>query len=104
MEADNSQYIAKLQDATTKLQKFSKDQGSILDAMGDGFKDLAGAIGAALSVDKLTDFISSTIEGNASLQKFSEASGIAVEDLSALSSAAAATGLTQTSSATQSKN
>lgn len=95
MQADNSQYVAKLADATNKLNKFAKDQQSALDAITDKFTDFAVSLGAAFSVDKLSEFVSSTLEGNASLQKFSESSGIAVEDLSALGSAAAGAGLSQ---------
>jgi hypothetical protein len=95
MQADNSQYVAKLQESTNKLEKFQKEQESALDEIGKKFKELAGELAGAFTVDKIVEFIASTLESNASLQKFSQSSGIAVEDLSALSSAAAGAGLSQ---------
>ena len=88
MQADNSQYVKALDQATTKLQKFSADQGKIFD-------DIASKLAAAFSIDALVEFSESAIESAASLDKLSQAAGISVESLSSLRLAAAAGGLSQ---------
>lgn len=87
MQADNSQYIKALDQATSKLSKFQKDQESILN-------DIFQKFAAAFTVDKILDFSIGAIEAQASLQKFSQEAGVSVEQLSGLSLAAAASGLT----------
>jgi hypothetical protein len=86
LQADNSQYIKSLDQATSKLLKFSSDQNAI-------FSDIAQKIAAVFTVDKLVEFSASTIEAAASMSHFSESTGIAVESLSGLQFAAAASGV-----------
>jgi hypothetical protein len=86
MQADNSSYIKALDQATSKLSAFQKDQESLLSGLADKFA-------AAFSIGALVDFSASSIESEANLQKMSEAAGISVENLSALSLAGAASGL-----------
>jgi hypothetical protein len=88
MQADNSQYIKALDQATAKLSKFSKDQSDLLG-------DLAAKFAAAFTIDKLVGFTEASIEAEASLAHLSESAGISVESLSALRLAAAASGIGQ---------
>ena len=88
MQADNSQYIKALDQATTKLQKFSKDQNDLLSG-------LAGSFVGALSVGAIADFAAKSIESAASLDRMSQSAGVSVESLSSLKLAAAASGLSQ---------
>jgi hypothetical protein len=88
MQADNSQYVKALDQATTKLSKFAKDQEDILGS-------LAGKFAAALSVGGLAAFTASSLENAASLDRMSQSAGVSVEALSSLKLAAAASGLTQ---------
>jgi hypothetical protein len=88
MQADNSQYVKALDQATTKLQKFSADQGKIFD-------DIASKIGAAFTIGALVDFSASVLESASSLERLSQSAGISVESLSSLRLAAAAGGLSQ---------
>jgi hypothetical protein len=86
LQADNSQYMAALDQATGKLAKFSKDQSDLLGG-------LAQKLGAAFTIDRLVEFSASTLEAAADLSRMSQSSGIAVEDLSALEFAARASGV-----------
>lgn len=86
MQADNSQYIKALDQATKKLSQFSKDQDDLL-------KDIGNAFVGAFSIDKLVDFTESAIEGAAGIEKLSQASGVAVESLSSLTIAMAGSGV-----------
>lgn len=86
MQADNSAYVKALDQATSKLQKFSKDQSELL-------LEVAGKFAAAFSVEKILEFTKSSIEAEASLDKLSQSAGISVESLSSLKLAAAASGL-----------
>jgi hypothetical protein len=88
LQADNSQYIKALDQATGKLSKFSKDQESLLG-------DLANKFAAAFTIDKLIEFSVGAIESAASLEKLSQAAGVSVEELSSLRLAAAASGISQ---------
>lgn len=86
LTADASSYTATFQAATDALSKFAKDQQKYLE-------DIAGALIGAFSVDKLVEFAKSTIDASAELQNFSQSTGIAVEQLSALQFAAKASGV-----------
>lgn len=88
MQADNSQYVKALDQATQRLSKFQKDQEGLLG-------DLAQKFAAAFTIDKILAFTESAIESQASLAKFSQIAGVSVENLSGLSAAFAAAGLTQ---------
>jgi hypothetical protein len=88
LQADNSQYIKALDQATGKLDKFSKDQDAILES-------IAGKFAAALSVGALAEFTASSLESAASLDRLSQSAGVSVESLSSLKLAAAAAGLDQ---------
>ena len=86
MQADNSEYIKGLDQATAKLSQFSKDQSDMLGSLAE---KLAGAF----TVGAIVEFTASAIEGAASMERMSESTGIAVEALSGLRLAAAASGL-----------
>jgi hypothetical protein len=88
MQADNSQYIKALDQATGKLQSFAKDQNEALAG-------LAEKIGEAFAVDKIVEFAASSIESAASLERLSQSAGVSVESLSAMRLAATASGLSQ---------
>jgi hypothetical protein len=88
LQADNSQYIKALDQATGKLQKFQQDQNDLLSGIADKFA-------AALSVDALVEFSAHAIESAASLERLSQSAGIGVESLSSLRLAAAAAGIDQ---------
>jgi hypothetical protein len=96
MQADNSQYVKALDQATQKLSKFAKDQDDLLSGLADKFA-------AALSVGALTEFAASSIESAASLARLSQSAGVSVESLSSLRLAAAASGLSQDDLATSLK-
>ena len=95
MQADNSQYIKALEQATGKLEKFEKEQEGALSEIKEQFAEIGGKIAAAFTVDKLIEFTSEAIESAASLEKMSQSTGIGVEALGALRLAAAASGLSQ---------
>jgi len=95
MQADNSQYIKALDQATGKLNKFAHDQEGLVHEIGEKFSEFVAEFAAAFTIDKLVEFTASAIESAASLEKLSQASGISVESLSSLRLAAAASGLTQ---------
>lgn len=86
MQADNSQYIKALDQANSKLQKFAKDQSTMLD-------DLAKKFAAAFTIDKIVEFSAGAIEGAAQLAKFSQSAGISVETLGSLQVAMAGSGV-----------
>jgi hypothetical protein len=88
MQADNSQYIKALDQATSKLQSFSKDSNEALAGLAD-------KIGSAFAVGKIAEFAASSIESAASLERLSQSAGVSVEGLSAMTLAAAASGLSQ---------
>lgn len=95
MQADNSAYVKALDQATAKLDKFHKNQTSLLDQMGEKFRGLAGDIVAGFAVDKILEFSIGAIEAEASLAKLSQMAGVSVETLSGLGFAAAAVGISQ---------
>ncbi len=88
LQADNSQYIKALDQATGKLSKFQKEQNDLL-------KDLAGDFAGALSIGAFVEFADHAIESAASLDKLSQSAGVSVEELSSLRLAAAASGISQ---------
>ena len=88
MQADNSQYVKALDQATQQLNKFAKDQESALEG-------LAETIGEVFAADKLLEFAASSIESAASLEKLSQSAGVSVEALGGLQLAFAASGLSQ---------
>jgi hypothetical protein len=88
MQADNSQYIKALDQATSKLSSFSKDVKAQLE-------DLADTFAAAFSVGALAEFADHAIESAASLEQMSQAAGVSVESLSSLRLAFAAGNLSQ---------
>lgn len=93
MQADNSQYVKALDQATSKLTKFQKDQESLFDKIGDKLRDIAGDLVAAFTVDKIIEFSVGAIEAQASLAKLSQELGVSVEKLSEMNLAFAAGGL-----------
>ena len=95
MQADNSQYIKALDQATTKLNKFAKDQGSAFEDLKGSFVSLGEKIAEAFAIEKIIEFGVATIESLASLEKMSQSAGIAVEELSSLRLAFAAGGISQ---------
>lgn len=86
MQADNSQYVKALDQATAKLAKFQRDQESMLGGLAEKFV-------ALFTIDKLVEFTASAIENAASLEKISQQAGATVEEISSLSLAFAAAGL-----------
>ena len=88
MQADNSAYVKALDQATQRLNSFSKEQDEALGKLGE-------KIAEAFAIDKIVEFGVSTIESLASLDKMSQSAGIAVEELSSLRLAAAASGISQ---------
>lgn len=86
LELQSAKYQQGFDQATARLNKFHKDTGDTLGKIGDLF---AGA----LSADAILHFADSTINAAADLENFSKASGIAVEQLSALQFAAKAGGV-----------
>lgn len=88
MQADNSEYIKALDQATGKLSKFAKDQDDLLGGLAEKFA-------AAFSIGALVEFTASAIESAASLERMSQSAGVSVEALSSLRLAAAASGLSQ---------
>ena len=95
MQADNSQYVKKLEESTAKLEKFAKEGESALGSIKEQFADIGAKLAAAFTVDKLIEFSSEAIESAASLEKLSQMTGIGVESLGSLRLAAAASGLSQ---------
>lgn len=88
MQADNSEYVKALDQATKRLGSFQKEQNEALEKLGE-------KIAEAFAIDKIVEFGVSTIESLASLDKMSQSAGIAVEELSSLRLAAAASGISQ---------
>jgi len=86
MQADNSEYIKGIEQATSRLSKFSKDQDDLLKGMGEKLVE-------AFTVAAIVEFTKSAVEGAAGMERMSESTGIAVEALSSLRLAAAASGL-----------
>jgi hypothetical protein len=86
LQADNSQYIKALDQATQKLSKFQKDQDALLGSIAD-------KVAAAFTIDKLVQFGSATLELEGQLQQFSQQTGVSVEQMSGLQFAAASTGV-----------
>ena len=86
MQADNSEYIKGLEQATSKLSQFAKDQDDLLGGLAD-------KLAAGFSIGAIVEFTKSSFEGAAAIERMSESTGIAVEALSSLRLAAAASGL-----------
>lgn len=86
LELQSAKYLAGMDQATARLNKFHKDTG-------EGLKGIADLFAGALSADAILEFAKTTIEASSNLSDFSKASGIAVEQLSALQFAARAGGV-----------
>ena len=86
MQADNSQYIKALDQATGRLNKFQSEQNKALG-------ELAAKFAEAFAIEKIVEFGMKAIESAASLERFSESTGISTEALSSLKLAAAASGM-----------
>jgi hypothetical protein len=86
MQADNSQYIKALDQATSKLNKFSKDQSDLLG-------DIAKKFAAAFTVEKIAEFSASAIESAAQLSRFAQSAGVSAETLGALQVTMAGSGV-----------
>jgi len=93
MQADNSQYIKALDQASAKLNKFAHDQENAFTQLKDQFVELGAKFAAGFAVEKLIEFTASSIESAAALERLSQTTGISTESLSALRLAAAASGL-----------
>jgi hypothetical protein len=93
MQADNSQYIKALDQATGKLSKFAKDQEDAFSQLKDQFAELGAQFAAGFALDKIIEFTASSIESAAALDRLSQTTGISTESLSTLRLAAAASGL-----------
>jgi hypothetical protein len=93
MQADNSAYVKALDQATSKLNKFSKDQHSLVSEIGDKFKEFATRFAEAFALEKIVEFSAGAIEGAASLEKFSQSAGVSVEELGSLQIAMAGSGV-----------
>lgn len=88
LEAETSKYQAGLNASAKQLQEF---QNKVKDAL----EDIRNQFIAVFTVDKITEFIESTVESAAALQKLSEQAGVGVAQLSALGLAAASAGISQ---------
>lgn len=86
LELQSARYQQGFDQATARLNRFHKDTG-------DSLKKIAELFATALSVEAVLSFAESTINAAADLENFSKASGIAVEQLSALQFAAKAGGV-----------
>lgn len=86
LELQSARYQQGFDQATARLNRFHKETSDSLHKIADLF---AGA----LSADAVLSFAESTIKASADLEQFSKASGIAVEQLSALQFAAKAGGV-----------
>lgn len=86
LEAQSAAYDAKLDQATAKLRSFHK-------STNDTIKDLAGTIAGLVSLGALANFGEKILENAVTLQRLSEASGVAVEALSKLQFAASQSGV-----------
>lgn len=86
LEAEIGKYSEKLDTAERQLKKFSKSADNILG-------NLAGSVAAYFTVDKLIDWGQHILQNADHLAKFSQSTGIAVEDLSRLDYALKASGV-----------
>ncbi|HXI99560.1 MAG TPA: phage tail tape measure protein, partial [Gemmatimonadaceae bacterium] len=93
MQADNSQYIKALDQATAKLNKFAHEQENAFTQLKDQFVELGAKFAAGFAIEKIIEFTASSIESAAALERLSQTTGISTESLSALRLAAAASGL-----------
>lgn len=103
MQADNSQYIKALDQASAKLKKYSDDTNSLFSQIKDSVGDLAGTFAAAFATDKIVEFSAAAIEAQASIAKMSQETGISVDKLSTLNLAFAENGLSADQTATAMK-
>lgn len=88
LEAETSQYQTQLAAATKQLADFQS-------SVGQSVKAITETLGEAFAVDKIEDFIQSSVESAASLQKLSEEVGVSVDQLSAFGAVAAQAGVGQ---------
>lgn len=86
LELQSQRYQQGFDQATARLNRFHKETSDSLKKIGELFA-------VALSADAVLEFAKSTIDASADLELFSKASGIAVEQLSALQFAAKAGGV-----------
>lgn len=86
LELQSAKYQQGFDQATARLNRFHKETG-------DSLKKITELFATALSVEAVVSFAESTINAAADLENFSKASGIAVEQLSALQFAAKAGGV-----------
>jgi hypothetical protein len=93
MQADNSQYVKALDQATQKLNKFAKDQEDILDGIDEKFSELGKNIAGAFAIEQIVEFSESALEGAAQLEKFSQTAGVSAQTLSAFQIATAGSGI-----------
>lgn len=86
LEAEIGKYSEKLDTAEKQLKKFTKSADNLLG-------NLAGALAGYFAVDKLVDWGQHILQNADHLAKFSQSTGIAVEDLSRLDYALKASGV-----------
>lgn len=86
LELQSASYMKGFDQATARLNKFSKDSH-------DQLKSVADIFAGVLSADAILEFSKSTLEASANLADFSKSAGISVEALSALQFAAKAGGV-----------
>lgn len=80
---------------TAGTDKAAKDLSALRDEVGDLLKDIAGKFAAAFTVDAITEFVQGAVESAAALNRLSQESGVAVEQLSAFAAVAAQSGAGQ---------
>jgi hypothetical protein len=86
LEAQTAQFVAELGKAQAKLDAFS---GSINNLLGG----IAEKVAAAFTVDAITSFVDGVIQNAAALERMSQSTGLAVDQLSALQYAAKQSGV-----------
>lgn len=69
---------------STGLNQARKQLSDFTDSVKDGLGDLAGALGLYFSVDSVVEWGKALVEQDANLDHFSQETGVAVEQLSAL--------------------
>lgn len=97
LQADNSQYIKALDQATGKLTKFTEDQGH-------AFSELGSKIAEFFAAEKFAELVKGAIESEAALADLSQSAGVSIAKLQELQLATSANGLTQEDLATAFKH
>jgi hypothetical protein len=85
LEAEIGKYQANLEKATNQLKKFTSDQSKLLD-------EVTGRLAAFFTVDKAAEWGKEILANADHMYKFSQSTGVAVEDLSRLTYAMKASG------------